>query len=93
MLIIIFVCSILTSWGKHSKVVGDGTLKKAIEALLNGMGAPFKIAECNMGRFISLGYVVATWLKKSSTLNVHVLHDHISGSKPAGQVYNLLTSC
>ena len=72
MLIIIFVCSILTSWGKHSKVVGDGTLKKAIEALLNGMGAPFKIAECNMGRFISLGYVVATWLRKSSTLNVHV---------------------
>ena len=74
-------------------MVGDGTLKKAIEALLNGMGAPFKIAECNMGRFISPGYVVAAWLKKSSTLNVLVLHDHISGSEPSGQVYNLQTRC
>ncbi|XP_065636754.1 pentatricopeptide repeat-containing protein GUN1, chloroplastic [Quercus suber] len=33
--------SILTGWGKHSKVVGDGTLRRAIEALLTGMGAPF----------------------------------------------------
>lgn len=77
-------CSILTGWGKHSKVVGDGTLRKAIEALLNGMGSPFKIAECNLGRFISPGYLVAAWLKQSSTLNVLVLHD-LKNSEPAAE--------
>lgn len=67
--------SILTGWGKHSKVVGDGTLRRAVEALLNGMGAPFRVAECNLGRFVSTGSVVAAWLKESGTLNVLVLHD------------------
>ncbi|CAA2967701.1 Hypothetical predicted protein [Olea europaea subsp. europaea] len=45
--------SILTGWGKHSKVVGDGALKRAIEAQLTSMGALFQIAKCNIGRFIS----------------------------------------
>ncbi|KAK9281785.1 hypothetical protein L1049_004691 [Liquidambar formosana] len=67
--------SILTGWGKHSKVVGDGTLRRAIEALLTGMGAPFRVANCNLGRFISTGAVVAAWLKESGTLKVLVLHD------------------
>ncbi|KAB1202631.1 hypothetical protein CJ030_MR8G005837 [Morella rubra] len=67
--------SILTGWGKHSKVVGDGTLRRAIEALLIGMGAPFRVANCNIGRFISTGSVVAAWLKESGTLKVLVLHD------------------
>lgn len=67
--------SILTGWGKHSKVVGDGTLRRAIEALLTGMGAPFRVANCNLGRFISPGAVVAAWLKESGTLKVLVLHD------------------
>uniref|UniRef100_A0A7N0VGN9 Smr domain-containing protein n=1 Tax=Kalanchoe fedtschenkoi TaxID=63787 RepID=A0A7N0VGN9_KALFE len=47
--------SILTGWGKHSKVVGDGTLRRHIEALLNSLGAPFRLAKCNLGRFISTG--------------------------------------
>ncbi|KAL1322921.1 hypothetical protein HN51_067929 [Arachis hypogaea] len=83
--------SILTGWGKHSKVLGDGALKRKIEALLNGIGAPFKIAESNIGRFTSPGYLVAAWLKKSSTLNVLVLHDRITASEPtaSGLVYSL----
>ncbi|KAF9669244.1 hypothetical protein SADUNF_Sadunf14G0087700 [Salix dunnii] len=67
--------SILTGWGKHSKVVGDSTLRRAIEALLMGMGAPFRLAKCNLGRFISNGSVVAAWLRESGTLKVLVLHD------------------
>ncbi|KAJ6686725.1 hypothetical protein OIU79_016477 [Salix purpurea] len=67
--------SILTGWGKHSKVVGDSTLRRAIEALLTGMGAPFRLAKCNLGRFISTGSVVAAWLRESGTLKVLVLHD------------------
>ncbi|CAN6572621.1 hypothetical protein ACFX13_048141 [Malus domestica] len=67
--------SILTGWGKHSKVVGDSTLRRAIEALLTSMGAPFHIAKCNLGRFISTGSVAAAWLKESGTLEVLVLHD------------------
>ncbi|KAL7200308.1 hypothetical protein ACSBR1_032268 [Camellia fascicularis] len=67
--------SILTGWGKHSKVVGDGTLKRAIETLLSGMGAPFKVAECNIGRFISSGALVTAWLRESGTLKVLILQD------------------
>ncbi|KDP28278.1 hypothetical protein JCGZ_14049 [Jatropha curcas] len=67
--------SILTGWGKHSKVVGDSTLRRAIEALLTSMGAPFRLAECNLGRFTSTGSVVAAWLKESGTLKLLVLHD------------------
>ncbi|KAI9182718.1 hypothetical protein LWI28_028195 [Acer negundo] len=67
--------SILTGWGKHSKVVGDGALRRAIEALLMGMGAPFWVAKCNLGRFISTGPMVAAWLRESGTLKVLVLHD------------------
>ncbi|XP_015572404.1 pentatricopeptide repeat-containing protein GUN1, chloroplastic isoform X2 [Ricinus communis] len=67
--------SILTGWGKHSKVVGDSALRRAVEALLIGMGAPFRLAKCNLGRFISTGSVVAAWLKESGTLEVLVLHD------------------
>ncbi|KAL6978258.1 Pentatricopeptide repeat-containing protein gun1, chloroplastic [Sarracenia purpurea var. burkii] len=67
--------SILTGWGKHSKVVGDGALKRAIETLLTSMGAPFRVAECNIGRFISTGALVAAWLRESCTLKVLVLQD------------------
>ncbi|KAL1825792.1 hypothetical protein DCAR_0313974 [Daucus carota subsp. sativus] len=67
--------SILTGWGKHSKVQGDATLKPAIEALLVGIGAPFQLAKCNIGRYISTGPVVASWLRESGTLQVLVLQD------------------
>ncbi|KAM7277173.1 hypothetical protein ACFE04_019039 [Oxalis oulophora] len=67
--------SILTGWGKHSKVVGDSSLRRAVGTLLAGLGAPFKIAKYNLGRFISPGSVVAAWLKESGTLKLLVLHD------------------
>ncbi|TKY45820.1 Pentatricopeptide repeat-containing protein [Spatholobus suberectus] len=83
--------SILTGWGKHSKVVGNGTLRKAVEALLNGIGAPFQIAECNLGRFISKGPEVAAWLRQPSTLNVLLLHDDVVYSQPVdrNQTFNI----
>ncbi|KAE8703574.1 Cyclophilin-like peptidyl-prolyl cis-trans isomerase family protein isoform 1 [Hibiscus syriacus] len=65
----------LQGWGKHSKVVGDGALKRAVDALLAGKGAPFQLAKCNLGRFISTGPVVAAWLRESGTLKLLVLHD------------------
>lgn len=65
----------MTGWGKHSKVVGDGALKRAVEALLTSIGAPFHIAKCNIGRFISTGSVVTAWLRESGTLKVLVLQD------------------
>lgn len=67
--------SIMTGWGKHSKVVGDGALKRAVEALLTSIGAPFWIAKCNIGRFISTGSVVTAWLRESGALKVLVLQD------------------
>jgi len=68
----------LTGWGKHSKVVGDGALRRAVEVLLRGMDAPFHLSKCNMGRFTSSGSVVATWLRESATLKLLILHDHIT---------------
>ncbi|KAG5016777.1 hypothetical protein JHK85_022913 [Glycine max] len=85
------ILSILTGWGKHSKVVGNGTLRKAVEALLNGIGAPFQISECNLGRFKSEGPEVAAWLRQPSTLNVLLLHDCIVYSQPVerNQTFNI----
>ncbi|KAK9040790.1 hypothetical protein V6N11_015930 [Hibiscus sabdariffa] len=70
--------SILTGWGKHSKKVGDGTLRRVVEALLSGMGAPFRLAKCNFGRFESTGPLVTAWLRKSGTKRLLVLHDERS---------------
>ncbi|KAF6170924.1 hypothetical protein GIB67_014741 [Kingdonia uniflora] len=73
--------SILTGWGKHSKVVGDGTLRRTIDALLTGIGAPFHVAKSNLGRFISSGSVVAAWLKETGTLKILILHNSIMPSE------------
>ncbi|PRQ45179.1 putative Smr domain, tetratricopeptide-like helical domain-containing protein [Rosa chinensis] len=83
--------SILTGWGKHSKVVGESALRRAIEALLTGMGAPFQVAKPNKGRFISTGSVAAAWLKESGTLEVLKLHDDRADPNSAnfGQISNL----
>ncbi|KAI3760015.1 hypothetical protein L1987_50403 [Smallanthus sonchifolius] len=67
--------SILTGWGKHSKVVGDCALKRAIEALLGSMGSPFRVATSNIGRFISPGHMVAAWMRDSNTPKLLVLED------------------
>lgn len=65
----------MTGWGKHSKVVGNGALKRAIEVLLTTMGAPFQVSKYNMGRFESKGSVVTAWLRESGILKVLVLQD------------------
>ncbi|CAN1725628.1 Pentatricopeptide repeat-containing protein GUN1, chloroplastic [Linum perenne] len=67
--------NILTGWGKHSKVVGNSALKRAVEALLTQMGAPFQLEKCNLGRFTSSGAVVSAWLREPNALNVLVLND------------------
>lgn len=74
-------------------MVGDGALRRAIEALLTGMGAPFRVAKCNLGRFISTGAVVAAWLRESGTLKVLVLHDDRTNPDRArcSQISNLQT--
>ncbi|KAL0771053.1 hypothetical protein Bca101_036204 [Brassica carinata] len=61
-----------------SKVVGDGALRPAVEALLRGMNAPFYLSKCNMGRFTSSSSVVASWLCESATLELLTLHDHLT---------------
>jgi len=77
------LCSILTGWGKHSKVMGDGTLKKAVEALLNGIGSPFRIYENNLGRLVSPGEVLTAWLTQPGVFNLLVLYDVLNHSQVA----------
>ncbi|KAI5416949.1 hypothetical protein KIW84_041807 [Lathyrus oleraceus] len=65
----------IVNWGKHGKVVGEGTLKRTIETLLNRMGYPFRFAEHNMGRLTSFGDLVATWLRQLDVINMLGLYD------------------
>ncbi|KAI5431858.1 hypothetical protein KIW84_035846 [Lathyrus oleraceus] len=81
------IVNILTGWGKHSKVMGDGTLKRTIESLLNGMRSPFRFAEHNMGRLTSPGDAVATWLRQPGIFDMLVLYDVLNHSQPAGPSY------
>ncbi|KAL6622423.1 hypothetical protein ACP70R_032302 [Stipagrostis hirtigluma subsp. patula] len=67
--------SILTGWGKHSKIAGASTLRRVIEALLLSIGAPFQVERFNIGRFVSPSAVVAAWLRESGTINILLLHD------------------
>ncbi|BBM97800.1 pentatricopeptide repeat domain-containing protein 1 [Marchantia polymorpha subsp. ruderalis] len=67
--------SILTGWGKHSKVAGASAVKKAVETRLMEIGAPFQVAKYNEGRLISAGRVVYNWLRDAKTLPLLLLQD------------------
>lgn len=67
--------SILTGWGRHSKVAGESIVKQAVESHLLALGAPFKVAKYNEGRLVSTGPIVGGWLQEPSTLELLVLHD------------------
>lgn len=67
--------SILTGWGRHSKVAGESIVKQAVEAHLLEIGAPFRVAKYNEGRLISTGPIVGGWLQEAGTLELLVLHD------------------
>jgi hypothetical protein len=83
----IYFCSILTGWGKHSKVMGDGILKRAVEALLDGMGSPFRIYENNLGRLVSAGEELAIWLRQPGVFNMLVLYDVLNLCQAAALRY------
>lgn len=70
-----FPRSILTGWGKHSKVAGASAVKKAVETRLMEIGAPFQVAKYNEGRLISAGRVVYNWLRDAKTLPLLLLQD------------------
>lgn len=72
--------SILTGWGKHSKIAGNSTLKRVVEALLVAMGAPFHVAKYNEGRFTSTGPLVGAWLRESGTFKFLILQDERENS-------------
>ncbi|KAI5073758.1 hypothetical protein GOP47_0011771 [Adiantum capillus-veneris] len=67
--------SILTGWGRHSKVAGECIVKQAVESHLLSLGAPFKVAKYNEGRLVSTGPIVGGWLLEPGTLELLVLHD------------------
>lgn len=67
--------SILTGWGKHSKIAGSSTLRRVIEALLLSIGAPFQAERFNVGRFVSPSALVSAWLRESGTINILLLRN------------------
>ncbi|KAL5225986.1 hypothetical protein ABZP36_012625 [Zizania latifolia] len=82
--------SILTGWGKHSRIAGASTLRRVIEALLSSIGAPFQVERFNIGRFVSPSAVVASWLRESGTINILLLHDgRVQQASPSNLVPRL----
>ncbi|MCO5581701.1 hypothetical protein L7F22_035590 [Adiantum nelumboides] len=67
--------SILTGWGRHSKVAGESIVKQAVESHLLALGAPFRVAKYNEGRLVSTGPIVGGWLQEPGTLKLLILRD------------------
>eukprot|EP00850_Spirogloea_muscicola_P022698 SM000307S11695 [mRNA] locus=s307:21016:26353:- [translate_table: standard] len=78
--------SILTGWGKHSKVLGDSTVKRAVEELLAAAASPFHVAKYNEGRIVSSGSAATVWLTAPGTLHFLTLSD-ARGSWKIDQAY------
>lgn len=79
--VLLIIFFILIGWGKHSKVVDNGVLKKVVEALINGMDSTFHTVGCNLGRFISEELDETIWLRQPRTLNVLLLYICIINSQ------------
>ncbi|XP_078443266.1 s uncoupled 1 isoform X2 [Wolffia australiana] len=82
--------SILTGWGKHSKVAGTSSVRQAVEVLLASVGSPFHAEKLNLGRFVCQGSKVSAWLKESRTLSVLTLRD--DRAQPDGLLNPLLSN-
>uniref|UniRef100_M8CP85 Smr domain-containing protein n=1 Tax=Aegilops tauschii TaxID=37682 RepID=M8CP85_AEGTA len=63
--------SILTGWGKHSKIAGASTLRHVIEALLNSIGAPFQVERFNIGSVPFKFQLLSSRLGKRSLMRIH----------------------
>jgi len=75
-------CSILTGWGKHSKVAGFSTVKRAVESRLQEIKAPFQVGRYNEGRLVCAGHIVRAWLGDPRTSKLLTLRDAIIKSSP-----------
>ncbi|XP_024378639.1 uncharacterized protein [Physcomitrium patens] len=71
------VLSILTGWGKHSKVAGVSTVKRAVELRLQEIKAPFQVGRYNEGRLVCAGHIVREWLGDPRTSKLLMLQDAI----------------
>jgi len=71
------VLSILTGWGKHSKVAGFSTVKRAVELRLQEIKAPFQVGRYNEGRLVCAGHIVRAWLGDPRTSKLLTLKDAI----------------
>ncbi|KAJ7560973.1 hypothetical protein O6H91_03G008200 [Diphasiastrum complanatum] len=67
--------SILTGWGKHSRIAGSSTVKQAIATRLSELGAPFRVTRYNDGRFVSTKNALALWFQETRSLKLLILHD------------------
>jgi hypothetical protein len=77
--------SILTGWGKHSKIAGSSTLRCVIEVLPVSIGAQFQVERFNIGRFVSPSAVVAAWLR----VNILLQDERVQGANPSNLVPRL----
>lgn len=78
-------CSILTGWGKHSKVAGDSTVKRAVELRLLEIRAPFHVGKYNEGRLVCAGHIVRQWLQDPRTLDLLILQDVVKSKSQLQQ--------
>ena len=73
-------CTVVTGWGRHSKVIGQSPVKARICSLLAALESPFVVPADNPGCLEASGDEVARWLLEGE---VKSLFQFLGGDKKA----------
>ncbi|KAG0620466.1 hypothetical protein M758_4G218100 [Ceratodon purpureus] len=80
--------TVITGWGRRSKIEGDSPLKAAVTARLASMKSPFRIPRENAGRFVAPVNQVCRWLSTES-LSSHLSLEDVGVPGPRHLISNM----
>lgn len=79
--------TVITGWGRRSRVEGDSPLKAAVTARLASMNSPFRIPRENAGRFVAPVNQVCRWLS-TERLSSHLSLEDVDVPGPNHLISN-----
>lgn len=74
--------TVITGWGRRSKIEGDSPLKAAVTARLVSMNSPFRIPRENAGRLVAPVDQVCRWLS-TERLSSHLSLEDVGVPGPS----------
>lgn len=80
--------TVITGWGRRSKIEGDSPLKAAVTARLASMNSPFRIPRENAGRFVAPVNQVCRWLS-TERLSSHLSLEDVEVPGPSHLISNV----